>query len=117
MDMSMPAILGYLSAMFYNPNNVAFEASPFTTLLELEVGRQLCDMLGYNTDVEKPDLPLAGGHITCDGSVANLESLWYVSNVYICLTLTYSWFTWTKNEGIVSTIPYPLSTHVCNPLS
>ena len=30
-DQNMPAILGYLATMFYNPNNVAFEASPFTT--------------------------------------------------------------------------------------
>lgn len=76
-DQSMPAILGYLSTMFYNPNNVAFEASPFTTLLELEVGRQLCEMLGYNIDSTVEYQPLGWGHITCDGTVANLESVWY----------------------------------------
>ena len=38
-EQSLPATLGYLSAMLYNPNNVAFEASPLTTELELIVGR------------------------------------------------------------------------------
>ena len=75
-DQSLPAILGYLSTMFYNPNNVAFEASPFTTLIELEVGNQLCDMLGYKTYEDDCDTPLSWGHITCDGTVANLESIW-----------------------------------------
>lgn len=65
-DQSLPAILGYLSTMFYNPNNVAFEASPFTTRLEIEVGVQLCDMLGYTVDNSKSDT--AWGHITCDGT-------------------------------------------------
>ena len=75
-DQSLPAILGYLSTMFYNPNNVAFEASPFTTLIELEVGKQLCDMLGYKTVEDDSDTPLSWAHITCDGTVANLESIW-----------------------------------------
>jgi hypothetical protein len=39
MENSVPGILGYISAMLYNPNNVAFEASPVTTLLEIEVGK------------------------------------------------------------------------------
>jgi glutamate/tyrosine decarboxylase-like PLP-dependent enzyme len=73
-DQSLPAILGYLSTMFYNPNNVAFEASPFTTRLEILVGQQLCTMLGYAPDTGKTDA--AWGHITCDGSIANLESVW-----------------------------------------
>ena len=73
----MPAILGYLSTMFYNPNNVAFEASPFTTQLELKVGQQMAQMMGYNIDEQNTEEPLSWGHITCDGTVANLESLWY----------------------------------------
>lgn len=54
---------------------VAFEASPVTTLLELEVGNQLCSMLGYPTNENiKP-----WGHIACDGTVSNMESMWYVA--------------------------------------
>lgn len=89
----MPAILGWLMTVLYNPNNVAFEASPITTILgwaslrtshsrltfiapELDVGTQLCTLLGYDVDASDP---AAGwGHIACDGTVANLESIWYV---------------------------------------
>lgn len=73
-ESSLPSILGWLSAMLFNPNNVAFEASPITTLLELDVGFQMCEMLGYPfSNSVKP-----WGHLTCDGTVANLESIWYV---------------------------------------
>lgn len=68
-DQSLPAILGYLSTMFYNPNNVAFEGSPFTTQIELIVGKEMSTMMGYDGDK-------AWGHIACDGTVANLESIW-----------------------------------------
>ncbi|KAL0958858.1 hypothetical protein HGRIS_014176 [Hohenbuehelia grisea] len=75
-DMSMPAILGYISTMLFNPNNVAFEASPITTHLELRVGQQLCDMFGYNTNKKLIGLPLGWGHVACDGTIANLEAIW-----------------------------------------
>jgi glutamate/tyrosine decarboxylase-like PLP-dependent enzyme len=76
MDMSMPALLGYFMTMIYNPNNVALEASPLTTVAEIECGEQLCQMFGYNLDVSKTNEPVAWGHITCGGTVANLESIW-----------------------------------------
>ena len=59
-----------------NPNNVAIEVSPLTTIAEMEVGDDLCRMFGYNIDKTQVDLPLAWGHITCGGSIANLESMW-----------------------------------------
>ncbi|KAJ8515142.1 hypothetical protein ONZ45_g7400 [Pleurotus djamor] len=62
-----------------NPNNVALEASPLTTIIEQTVGLQLCDLVGYETDKEKADR--GWGHITCDGSVANLESMWAARNL------------------------------------
>ncbi|KAE8143547.1 pyridoxal phosphate-dependent transferase [Aspergillus pseudotamarii] len=80
-DMAMPGLLGYFMTMIYNPNNVAVEASPFTTVVELRVGKQLCEMFGYNTDEGKNELPLSWGHITCDGTVANLESIWVARNL------------------------------------
>ena len=83
-DQALPALVGYIAALMYNQNNVAAEASPATTLFEIEVGNDLCRMLGY----PQPDpAALAGGaikpwgHITCDGSVANAESLWASRNV------------------------------------
>ena len=69
-------MLGYFMTMIYNPNNVSVEASPFTTVIELEVGQQLCDMFSFNIDPANADQPLAWGHITADGSIANLESIW-----------------------------------------
>jgi hypothetical protein len=79
MDTTMPGMAGYLMAMMYNPNNVATEASPLTTALEIDVGKQLCEMVGYNIDITTP--PVAWGHITCDGSIANLESMWAARNL------------------------------------
>jgi glutamate/tyrosine decarboxylase-like PLP-dependent enzyme len=77
-DLTMPALLGYFAAMLYNQNNVVLEASPVTSVLEQAVGNDLCKMLGFNikaTDI-KP-----WGHITCDGSVANLEAMWAARNL------------------------------------
>ncbi|KAF8427941.1 pyridoxal phosphate-dependent transferase [Tirmania nivea] len=64
MDTSMPALIGYLSTMLYNPNNVALEASPYTTIVETEAAQQLCKMLGYNINLSGTE-PLSWGHITC----------------------------------------------------
>ncbi|OGM43988.1 pyridoxal-dependent decarboxylase domain protein [Aspergillus bombycis] len=80
-DMTMPGLLGYFMTMIYNPNNVAVEASPFTTVVELKVGQQLCEMFGYNINEKATHLPLSWGHITCDGTVANLESIWVARNL------------------------------------
>ncbi|KAG8935974.1 hypothetical protein FRC03_008425 [Tulasnella sp. 419] len=38
MDTSMPANLAYITTMLFNPNNVANEASPYTTQIESDVG-------------------------------------------------------------------------------
>jgi glutamate/tyrosine decarboxylase-like PLP-dependent enzyme len=81
MDMSMPSLLAYFMTMIYNPNNVSIEASPMTTVAEIEVGKQLCTMFGYNVDDKNEELPVSWGHITCDGTVANLESVWVARNL------------------------------------
>lgn len=80
-DTTLPSIVGYFSAMLYNPNNVAAEGSPVTTILEMKVGDQLCEMLGYNVDDEDFSTPRAWGHITCDGSIANNEAMWAARNI------------------------------------
>jgi len=89
-DTALPGILGYFAALLYNQNNVAAEASPVTTLLEMYVGNDLCKMLGYavqpigqnKAESPVPDDRITGwGHITCDGSVANLEGLWMARNL------------------------------------
>ncbi|KAB8237316.1 hypothetical protein ETB97_007633 [Aspergillus alliaceus] len=80
-DLSMPALLGYFMTMIYNPNNVALEASPLTTVAEMEVGEQLCHLFGYNIDPTRKDVPTGWGHVTCGGTVANLESIWVARNL------------------------------------
>jgi len=83
-DTTLPAMVGYFAGLLYNQNNVAAEASPVTTMLEIEVGKDLCHMLGYK-DYRYPafssNLISPWGHITCDGSVANLEALWASRNL------------------------------------
>ncbi|MDC0744411.1 pyridoxal-dependent decarboxylase [Polyangium mundeleinium] len=83
-DTSLPSILGYFAAMLYNPNNVAFEGSTSTTLLEMIVGDDLCRMLGYTVpedgDATK-GLIRPWGHITSGGTVANIEALWSARNL------------------------------------
>ncbi|KAH9003900.1 pyridoxal phosphate-dependent transferase [Lactarius hatsudake] len=83
-DVSMPATLGYLTGLMYNPNNVGAEGGPITHVIEHEVGQQLCDMLGFCTQLShksQQGRPTAWGHITCDGSVANFESMWVARNL------------------------------------
>lgn len=69
-DMTLAGLIGYFAAMLYNPNNINGESSPVGTELEAEVGRQLQTMLGFG------DSPLAWGHLTSGGTLANLEALW-----------------------------------------
>ncbi|KAL4229059.1 hypothetical protein ACF0H5_012097 [Mactra antiquata] len=77
-DTTMPGNLGYLASLLYNANNVANEASPVTTPYEIEVGNQLCEMLGYKFTDGKPD---PWGHITACGSIANIEAMWACRNI------------------------------------
>ncbi|KAJ3785409.1 pyridoxal phosphate-dependent transferase [Lentinula aff. detonsa] len=79
MDTSMPGIAGYFTAMLFNPNNVALEASPLTTAIEIAVGKQLAELVGYN--IQTLENPIGWGHITADGSIANLESMWAARNL------------------------------------
>ena len=84
-DQVLPATVGLFAGMLYNQNNVAAEASPVTTRLEIEVGNDLCRMLGYYVPPEgkaaKPGKPLPWGHITSGGTVANVEALWAARNL------------------------------------
>lgn len=84
-DITLPSILGYFAAMLYNSNNVAFEVSTATTYLEMLVGDDLCQMLGYRIPTEE-DIEIKGairpwGHVTSGGTVANIEALWSARNL------------------------------------
>lgn len=73
-EVLMPSILGYVTAMLYNLNNCSYEGSPATTPMELEVGLDFCRLLGFDPNK-------AWGHISCDGTIANIEGLWYARNL------------------------------------
>ncbi|HEX6938708.1 MAG TPA: pyridoxal-dependent decarboxylase [Longimicrobiales bacterium] len=73
-EQTIASQIGYFAAMLYNPNNVAIEASPVTTRLELEVAADLARMVGY-------DPAAAWGHLTSGGTIANFEALWVARNV------------------------------------
>ena len=84
-DTALPATVGLFAAMLYNQNNVAAEASPVTTRLEIEVGNDLCRMLGYavpaHGEAPAAGTPVPWGHITSGGTVANIEALWAARNL------------------------------------
>lgn len=73
-DTLMAATLGYMLTLLYNPNNCAYEGSPATTGLEIEVGRQLAKLMGY-------DPARSWGHIASGGTIANYEGLWMARNL------------------------------------
>ena len=73
-DTLMAANLGYLATILYNPNNCSYEASSASTMLELEVGQDLCHLFGYEKET-------SWGHITSGGTVANFEALWVARNL------------------------------------
>ena len=80
-DISMPAMLGHMMALLFNQNNIDPAASPVTASFEQQVGEQLCDMLGYNVFPDKNEQPLAWGHVTSGGDLANIEALWASRNM------------------------------------
>ncbi len=83
-DQVLPGMIGYFAGMLYNQNNVAAEASPVTTWLEVQVGNDLCRMLGYDvlpdTTPPPPGTIVPWGHITCGGTIANIEAMWAARN-------------------------------------
>lgn len=80
-DNTLPSVAAYFGTMLYNPNNVAAEASPVTTVLEMIASDEICEMLGYNITDDSTQGPKAWGHITCDGSIANNEAMWAARNL------------------------------------
>jgi len=77
-DLLLPGIIGHFIGVLFPSNNVAYEGSPGTTVLEMLVGRDLCRMLGYPEEAGKirPWAHLVGG-----GTIGNIEALWAARNV------------------------------------
>lgn len=68
-EQTFPSVVGYFAGMLYNPNNVTEESAPITASLEIEVGKMIAEMLGYNPST-------SWAHICSGGTLANLEALW-----------------------------------------
>lgn len=84
-DQTLPSVLGYFAALLYNPNNVTPEAAPVTEQWELEVGRDILELLGYKAPSplgapEPGRTEFGWAHVTSGGTVANLEALWAARN-------------------------------------
>lgn len=77
-ETTIPSIVGNFATMLYNPNNCAYQAAPFTTLLEIQVMTEFAKMFGFPnllgfkaTNDNKPSNANSWGHLTCGGTVAN----------------------------------------------
>lgn len=73
-EQTLPSVIGYFAGMLYNPNNVTAEAAPVTVALELEVGKMVSEMLGF-------DPQTSWAHLCGGGTLANLEALWVARSV------------------------------------
>ncbi|MBP2324347.1 glutamate/tyrosine decarboxylase-like PLP-dependent enzyme [Kibdelosporangium banguiense] len=75
------AIVGYLTAMQFNPNNHAEEGGPATTEMERECVSALADMFGLREHI---------GHLTTSGTMANLEALYVARQLHPGKGIAYS---------------------------
>ena len=73
-DLLIPGLVARILTTLYNPNNVSEESAPVTLAHELETGRDLAAMFGFNVDPSVE--PCAWGHLTSGGTLANYEALW-----------------------------------------
>ena len=107
-DLSLPALLGYFATLLYNPNNCSWEASPVTTLLEVEVGRELASMLGFGRTPEQ--LADTWGHITSGGSIANIEVMWVAKALkFLPIAVRFAAAELELNDLMVGQPPRPLA--------
>ncbi|CAG2255923.1 unnamed protein product [Mytilus edulis] len=95
-DTTLSGTLGYLANILYNSNNIDCAGGPVTTAMEVEVGEQLCEMIGYETyNTHKPWV-----HITCGGTIGNIEALWAAQNIKFFPLVVQK--VMTENPGLIS---------------
>lgn len=99
-EQSLPAVLGYFAGLLYNPNNVTSESAPITVALEIEVGRMIAGMLGY-------DARQSWAHITSGGTIATTEALWVARSVQFT---PFSVRDYCRATKLPFTIPLPNGT-------
>lgn len=67
-EYSIPALLGQILGLLYNPNNISSESSRVGTQVERRAISEMAQMIGYPTTHI--------GHFTSGGTVANIEMLY-----------------------------------------
>ncbi|MCB9091430.1 MAG: decarboxylase [Halobacteriovoraceae bacterium] len=67
-ELSLPAILGHLTGLIFNPNNTSKSVAKIGLEIEREAIEALSSMVGFGLD--------GRGHFTSGGTVANIEALW-----------------------------------------
>jgi glutamate/tyrosine decarboxylase-like PLP-dependent enzyme len=94
------AAAGYLAAMLVNPNNHALDGGPATSVMEKEVVRELAAMFGFS-----PESSL--GHLTSNGTIANLEALWVAREMGSTLILASedAHYTHSRMAGVIG-VPF-----------
>lgn len=87
-EVSIPALLGFLTTLLYNPNNVTPEAAPVTTHWEIDACAEVLAMLGFarppaavatdtrSSGASAPSSEFGWCHITSGGTLSNIEALW-----------------------------------------
>ena len=48
-DATIPSLVGYITGLLWNQNNVDSSSSPVTTSMEIMVAKELCYMFGFST--------------------------------------------------------------------
>ncbi len=110
-EQSLPSVLGYFAGLLYNANNIDSESSPMAVPMELETGRMIADMIGYNPD-------RSWSHITSGGTVANIEALWVARTIKFipfmvkefCSLHSFDFKIHTPNKEFVSICNCPTRT-------
>ncbi|MEO7934754.1 MAG: pyridoxal-dependent decarboxylase [Dokdonella sp.] len=72
-DLLLPGLVAQILTLPYNPNNVSEDSAPVTVDMEVQVGLQLAQMVGYTHDPLQADC--AFGHLTSGGTLANYQAL------------------------------------------
>ncbi|MFZ3229817.1 MAG: pyridoxal-dependent decarboxylase [Pseudobdellovibrio sp.] len=99
-ETSLPGLLGHVTALLYNPNNISMESSRVGLKIEANAIRSLYKMLKWRSGI---------GHLTSGGTIANLEALLRMraklptnqwANAKL-LTSSAAHYSWKKNLKIL----------------
>lgn len=117
-DITLPSILGYLSGMLQNQNNVTPQAAPATTLYEIAACNDIARMIGFRVrpleEKESSQGVFAWSHIASGGTVANIESVWAARELkFMPLGIKYATEPGQPLESIRDSLTLPNGSAFC----